>query len=112
MGLEYGAAANFTAEFAGPFAALIGSTAKLAMVTLPAAGWKGANSPYSQAVTVEGISTNSKVDLTADSGQMEKLMATILYIENDNGSATAWAVGQKPTEDMVLQAYITEVATA
>lgn len=112
MALQYGHTANYTAEFAGPFSSMVGSTAKRVIISLPASGWKGAESPFSQSVTVEGISTNSKVDLTADSGQMEKLMQTIIYIENDDGTATAWAFGQKPAEDFVLNAFITEVTSA
>lgn len=111
MALQYGKTANYTAEFAGPFSSMVGSTAKRVIISLPASGWKGAESPFSQSVIVEGISTNSKVDLTADSGQMEKLMQTIIYIENDDGAATAWAIGQKPTEDFTLNAFITEVTS-
>ena len=112
MALQYGNTANYTAEFAGPFSSMVGSTAKRVIISLPASGWKGAESPFSQSVTVEGISTNSKVDLTADSGQMEKLVQTIIYIENDDGAATAWAIGQKPVEDFTLTAFITEVTSA
>lgn len=112
MSLQYGNTANYTAEFSGPFSSMVGSTAKRVIISLPASGWKGAESPFSQSVTVEGISTNSKVDLTADSGQMEKLMQTIIYIENDDGAATAWAIGQKPAEDFTLTAFITEVTSA
>lgn len=112
MALQYGKTANYTAEFAGPFSSMVGSMAKRVIISLPASGWKGAESPFSQSVIVEGISTNSKVDLTADSGQMKKLMQTIIYIENDDGAATAWAIGQKPAEDFTLTAFITEVTSA
>ena len=112
MALQYGKTANYTAEFSGPFSSMVGSTAKRVIISLLASGWKGAESPFSQSVIVEGISTNSKVDLTADSGQMKKLMQTIIYIENDDGAATAWAIGQKPAEDFTLTAFITEVTSA
>lgn len=112
MALQYGNTANYTAEFTGPFSSMVGSTAKRVIISLPASGWKGAESPFSQSVIVEGISANSKVDLTVDSGQMEKLMQTIIYIENDDGAATAWAIGQKPAEDFTLTAFITEVTSA
>nr|DAP13266.1 MAG TPA: hypothetical protein [Caudoviricetes sp.] len=112
MALQYGKTANYTAEFAGPFSSMVGSTAKRVIISLPASGWKGAESPFSQSVIVEGISTNSKVDLTADSAQMKKLVQTIIYIENDDGAATAWAIGQKPAEDFTLTAFITEVTSA
>ena len=113
MTINYGNAASFEAVFGGPYGGTTGNVAKIVSVSLPVSGWKGANSPYSQEVTVEGISVNSKVDLQADATALAALLAsrTEIYIENDGGEATAWAVGGQPTENLTLQACLTEVTT-
>lgn len=109
MANSYGAASRFTAQFAGPFS---GSTevAKIVALKILASGWKGAVSPYTQTVMVEGVSTNSIVDLAADSAAVEILAncGGTVYLENTGGIITAVAVGGKPEEDLTLQAIIRE----
>lgn len=109
MTTSYGAAANFTAQFAGPFS---GSTAaaKIIDITIPGNGWKGAESPYSQVVEVEGVAANSIVDLAGDSAALKVLSDSrcAVYLENDSGTVTAVAVGGKPKSSLTLQAIIRE----
>lgn len=87
-------------------------TARIADVTLPASDWTGEASPYSQVVTIEGVTKYSQVDLTPSVEQL-----TIFYnkdlafvTENEDGVVTVYAIGQKPMNDYVIQATITEVA--
>lgn len=86
--------------------------ARIGYVTLLASEWRGTSSPYSQVVTVEGVTENSQVDLTPSVAQLsifhEKDLAFVT--ENDGGVVTVYAIGQKPTNDYEIQVTITEVA--
>lgn len=87
--------------------------AKIGTVTLLAEEWVGANSLYSQVVTIEGVTENSQVDITPSVEQLvifyEKDISFVT--ENEGGLVTVYAIGQKPTNDYVLQVTITEVDT-
>lgn len=79
---------------------------------LNASGWSG-NGPYSHAVTVAGATANSKIDLQPDStvlAQMTTDGTTAIYIENNNGTLTAWAMGAAPTAPLTIQYTKTEVS--
>ena len=85
---------------------------KYASVTL-STDWTGDASPYTQTVTISGITANSKVDLQPDATAITKMAddgTVALYIANDNGTLTAYAVGDKPTVALTIQATITEVS--
>lgn len=88
-----------------------GSTARIGTVSLPASKWVGNANPYSQVVTIEGVTENSQVDLTPSVEQLvvfyEKDLTFVT--ENDGGIVTVYAIGQKPTNDYTIQVTITEV---
>ena len=107
---QYGTSAGLTAVLAGPFGGA-GASARLTQVQLPAQEWKGAISPYFQTVDVPGISQNSLVTIQADCEQIAHLgeNGTALSIENDGGVTTAYAIGGKPTIDLILQVVLQEV---
>lgn len=86
-------------------------SAKIGEVTLLASKWIGESSPYSQVVTIEGVTENSQVDLTPSIEQLEIFYEKDLgfVTENDNGVVTVYAIGQKPTNDYTIQVTITEV---
>lgn len=82
-------------------------------ITLTAAGWSGTASPYTQVVSHSAIKANVQVDLMSTSAIVSSLssMGTdMIYIENNNGTATAYAVGKKPTSNLTVSATFTEVA--
>lgn len=85
--------------------------ARIANVKILADKWVGTESPYSQVVTIEGITENSQVDLTPSAEQLaifyNKDLAFVT--ENENGVVTVYAIGQKPANDYTIQATITEV---
>lgn len=89
-----------------------GSTARLSSVTLKADAWGGADSLYSQVVTIDGITEYSKVDLLPSVEQLaifhNKDLAFVT--ENEGGVLTVFAIGEKPTNDYTMQVSITEVA--
>ena len=86
--------------------------AKIGNVTILANKWEGAASPYSQVVTIDGVTENSQVDLTPSVEQLaifhEKDLAFVT--ENEDGVVTVYAIGQKPENDYTIQVTITEVA--
>ena len=113
MALEYGTGTGFTVRMEGPFGS-VGSSGKITQITLPAANWKNAESPFFQTVEVAGISEASKIDIQPNKEQAAAFCVdgTMLHIENDGGIATAYAIGTKPAEDLTLQVTLTEVVSA
>lgn len=88
------------------------ASAKIGVVELISANWVGNASPYSQVVTIEGVTENSQVDLTPSVEQLaifhQKDLAFVT--ENDGGIVTVYAIGDKPLADYTIQVTITEVA--
>ena len=76
--------------------------------------WTGTG-PYTQAVTINGIESDSKIDIQPDADVINKLMesgTTALYIVNDSGVATAVAIGAAPNSALTIQCTITKIAAA
>ena len=92
-------------------ASMVVQSARIGNVTLYADKWVGNASPYSQVVTVDGVTENSQVDLTPNVTQLaifhNKDLAFVT--ENEDGVVTVYAIGQKPEHDYTIQVTITEV---
>ena len=110
MAQQYGNGSTLSVSLAGPFAGS-GAAVKLTEITVFADAWKGATSPYSQVVTVNDVSMNSKVDLQPSVEQLEIFHDKDIAFstENDGGVVTVYVVGDKPTNDYTIQATISEV---
>ena len=110
MAVTYGNRDGITVTMEGPYGS-VGGSVRLVQLDLPQSGWKGAVSPFSQIVQPEGISIRSKVDLLPDVHQLEQFRAQELAFttENEDGVLTVYAIGEKPREDLVFQAVVTEV---
>lgn len=88
-----------------------GPTAKLSL-TLAAASWTGSASPYTQGVTITGGTATSQADIQADATAIQQMLddgTNAIYIANNNGTFTAYAVGEKPTADLSIQVTVYEV---
>jgi hypothetical protein len=87
------------------------ASAMIGEVTLLASKWVGSGHLYSQVVNIEGVTENSQVDLTPSVEQLvvfyEKDLTFVT--ENEGGTVTVYAIGQKPTNDYTIQVTITEV---
>ena len=96
----------------GVFAALSGMQKEIRLASIRLkARWEGSG-PYTQTVQMEGTTPRSKVDIQPDSNVFATLMAdgvTALWIQNDNGTLTAYALGAAPAGEMTIQCTVTEV---
>ena len=86
---------------------------KVASVTLSAT-WAG-DDPYTQTVTISGytVTAHSKIDLQPDTNAIAQLVSDgvqALYIDNNNGTLTAYAIGAATTAALTVQCTITEVS--
>lgn len=81
-------------------------------LTLTAAGWTGSASPYSQGVSITGGTATTQVDIQADDTVIQQMLddsTNAIYIKNENGTFTAYAVGEKPTADLSVQVTVYDV---
>ena len=89
-----------------------GSAIRVAEVNLLANRWEGAASPYSQVVTIAGVTEYTQVDLTPSAEQLsifhDKDLAFVT--ENEDGVVTVYAIGQKPENDYTIQVTLKEVS--
>ena len=84
---------------------------RIVNITLLASAWEGDEDPYTQVVSIEGVTENTKVDLQPSADQLaifhDKDLAFVT--ENDGGVVTVFAIGDKPTQDYTIQATLKEV---
>lgn len=112
---EYGNGGNFTVVMEGPYAggSIGGTDLKMTNIQAPAANWKGAESPYSQVIAVDGIDVNTKVDIDLSADQLQYFLDNDKDIaftaENEGGVITLFAIGNHPGIDLEFQATLTGV---
>ncbi|MEE1301334.1 MAG: hypothetical protein UHD64_01015 [Bacteroidales bacterium] len=86
--------------------------ARIIDISLPADKWIGDESPYYQILIDDDITSSSKVDLQPSPEQLcifhDKDLA--FTTGNEEGTVKIYSIGDKPTNDYVIQATITEVA--
>lgn len=78
--------------------------------------WTGESSPYTQTVTISGITitSDSKVDLLPDATVLAQMIedgTTALWIQNNNGVLTAYAMGNAPTVALSVQCTVATTNT-
>lgn len=80
--------------------------------TLMASNWLGTASPYTQRVTVTGGKATSQVNVQGDATAIQQMLddgTNAIYIANNNGIFTAYAVGGKPTANLSIQMTVYDV---
>lgn len=84
---------------------------RISEVGLFADKWEGTASPYSQVVTINGVTPFTQVDLTPSVEQLaifhDKDIAFVT--ENEDGIVTVYAIGVKPSNDYTIQVTLKEV---
>lgn len=83
----------------------------LTYANLSAAAWDG-EGPYTQRITLSGITDKSLVDLQPEANALAQLIndgVQALYVSNAEGNLTVYAIGGPPSVDLTLQTTITEV---
>lgn len=87
------------------------TAAKTVNISLLASNWMQNGDRHAQIVSIAGITPNSKVDLQPSSEQLsifhEKDIA--FTTENHNGTVLVFVIGDRPQNDYIIQATITEV---
>lgn len=83
---------------------------KIKNIELTPENWDGAN-PYSQNVSIDGVSALNKIDIQLTPEQLNYLQTKdiSLMAANTNGAVTIYAMGAKPEQVLNLQVTITEV---
>lgn len=75
------------------------------------ADWSGTG-PYYQTVTIPGSTGNSKIDLQLNAAALAQLIndeVIAMWVENNNGIFTVWAMGAAPSTALTVQYTRTEV---
>ena len=108
---EYNALADLVSKIIGFDGIPSVSTVRTSYVTLLADAWVGDSSPYTQVVSLEGVTENSQVAINLSLEQAERFRQKELAFiaENEGGVVTVGAIGQKPANDYTFQVTITEV---
>ena len=85
---------------------------RISAITLNAAGWTGNTSPYRQVVSVDTVTSATKIDLQPTVAQIIDLQNQdiALMAENIDGTVTIYSFGGKPKSDMTMQVQLTEVS--
>lgn len=89
------------------------SSDRIVEITLWAVNWTGSTSPYSQVITIDGVTSRSKIDLQPSVEQLALFHERDVNFTtvNEDGVVTVYAVGDKPADNYTIQATITEVMT-
>ena len=85
---------------------------KTGSITLAASSWSGSGTTFTQTVTISGGTSTSKIDLQSNSTVINQMLndgTSAIYIENNNGTFKAYAIGAKPTANLTIQFTRTEV---
>ena len=105
------ALAAWKADIEKKIANITCSAARCSEVVLSADEWQGEESPFSQVVSINGVTEKTKVILDLNLEQIwafkEKNLTFIA--ENDGGVVTVCAYGQKPQNDYTIQVTLLEL---
>lgn len=84
---------------------------KIRTISLPADNWSGDTSPFSQVITIEDVTENSKIDLQLTPEQLTWFQdeEISLTTKNENKNIIVYAIGYKPSVDFTIQSDLGEI---
>ena len=89
------------------------NTTTSTIITLTATDWVASadGSYFTQILTLDGSTENSRIDLQPTPAQIIQLIQdeASIFVANDDGVITAYSVNATPSTDMVFNATVTEV---
>lgn len=85
---------------------------RVSTITLPKASWSGSSAPYYQTVSINTVTSATKIELNPTVAQIVSLQNDdiALMAENDAGSVKVYSFGGKPSSDMTMQVTLMEVS--
>ena len=85
---------------------------RISTITLPKASWSGSSAPYYQTVSINTVTSATKIELNPTVAQIVSLQNDdiALMAENDAGSVKVYSFGGKPSSDMTIQVTLMEVS--
>lgn len=85
---------------------------RVSTITLPKTSWSGSSSPYYQTVSINTVTSATKIELNPTVAQIVSLQNDdiALMAENDAGSVKVYSFGGKPSSDMTMQVTLMEVS--
>lgn len=81
-------------------------------ITIQSSSWNEDSDLFKAPLSIEGLTAKTKVDINTTAEIVKTMMENgiyAIYIENDNGTASAVAVGDKPTKNITLSVSLMEV---
>lgn len=84
-------------------------------ISIPSTAWVEYSELFKAPLSISELTTKTKVDVNTTSEIVKTMMEngiTAIYVENDNGTASAIALGNKPTDDITLSVSLMEVQEA
>ena len=85
---------------------------RVSTITLPKASWSGSSAPYYQTVSINTVTSATKIELNPTVAQIVSLQNDdiALMAANDGGIGKVYSFGGKPSSDMTMQVTLTEVS--
>lgn len=82
------------------------AVSKVRTVSLPLETWTGGDGTWSQVVTIDGATENSKIEIQPTASLQDS--GTSLVAENNAGVITIYAMNSLPTINLEVQVVLTE----
>lgn len=85
---------------------------RVSTISLPKASWSGSSAPYYQTVSINTVTSATKVELNPTVTQITAMQNDdiALMAENNNGTVKIYSFGGKPSSDMTIQVTLMEVS--
>ena len=81
-------------------------------ITIQSSSWNEDSDLFKAPLSIEDLTAKTKVDINTTAEIVKTMMENgiyAIYIENDNGTAKAVAIGNKPAENITLSVSLMEV---